>query len=225
MPSAVMVLPSVSPRPTIARTTGLLLDVAADAADERPVDLDLVEREAAKVAERGIARTEVVHGDARAEVAQRAERVENRVRPVEEQRFRDFEFETLRRESARLRARRGPWRTTSSAAKLHGRDVDGDAHVRGPFHRVVARAAQDEVAEARDQAGFLGDGYELDGRDIAAFGVEPTHERFGRHRMAGRERHERLVVHIRGCPFRLRDEDPASSLRRAWARAFMSASK
>ena len=47
--------------------------VVCDVTNKRPVNLDLVEGKALQVAERGIAGTEIVHGDANADLAQPAQ--------------------------------------------------------------------------------------------------------------------------------------------------------
>src|SRR5205085_9123043 len=62
-------------------------------ADERLVDLDLVEREAAEIAERGVSGAEIVHGDMHAERAQLMQDRERRLVVLKQHGFRDLELE------------------------------------------------------------------------------------------------------------------------------------
>ena len=92
-------MPRLRLRPMMARTMRLGAVGRRDVADERLVDLDLVEREAAQIAQRRIAGAEIVHRDADAEVAQRVQGRERRAAVGEQHRFGDLEFEPLRRAS------------------------------------------------------------------------------------------------------------------------------
>src|SRR5690606_31730073 len=138
----------------------LLLDVAGNALHERAVDLDLVEGEAAQIAQRRVAGPEVVHGDACAELAQRGQRIEDQVRAVEEQRFRDLELQPARCEAGDGE-RALDHVADVAAAELYRGEVDRNAHLLRPGRRVAAGAAQDEIAQRPDEARFLGNGDEL----------------------------------------------------------------
>jgi hypothetical protein len=67
--------------------------------DEAPIDLDLIEREAAQVAERGVGRTEVIEGDLYAEAPELVQHIRNLGLVTQEHRFRDLEFEAVRFQS------------------------------------------------------------------------------------------------------------------------------
>src|SRR5687768_15776838 len=67
---------------------------------ERAVDLDLVEGEAPQIAQAGIASPEIVHSDRDAQGFERPQLLEDCVRVVEEQAFRDLELEPARVQAA-----------------------------------------------------------------------------------------------------------------------------
>ena len=69
-PSAVVTMPRLLPRPITARTIAIESSRVASSRDEGAVDLDLVEREAAQIAQRRIAGAEIVERDPDAERAQ-----------------------------------------------------------------------------------------------------------------------------------------------------------
>ena len=78
----------------------------AEVADEALVDLDLVEREAAQIAERRIAGAEIVHRDAHAKAAQlHAASAIVSALLSEQHRFGDLQLEPLRRQAGRAQAR------------------------------------------------------------------------------------------------------------------------
>src|SRR5262249_7282476 len=64
-------------------------------ANERTVDLDLVEREAAQIAERRITGTEVVHGDADSEATQLMQGRKRRLAVLQQHRLGDLELEAI----------------------------------------------------------------------------------------------------------------------------------
>ena len=109
-PSAVVSMPSLCDSWIVAWTIASESLVPDDAFDEAAVDLDLVERERAQVAEARIAGAEIVHRDAHAE---RGELLEQRAHPglvVQQHRFGDLELEPLGRRgpAVRQRARSSP---------------------------------------------------------------------------------------------------------------------
>ena len=75
---------------------GQRLLAALDVGDERAVDLDLVEGEAAQIAQRAIARAEIVHGDAHAELPQLMQHGDCIVAVLEQHGFGDLELQALR---------------------------------------------------------------------------------------------------------------------------------
>ena len=80
----------------------------AQFADEGAVDLDLVEGEAAQIAERRIAGAEIVHADAHAELAQLMQHVEHGRIVLQQDGFGDFQLEPRGREAATGRAPTSP---------------------------------------------------------------------------------------------------------------------
>ena len=64
-----------------------------DAVDEAAVDLDLVEREAAQIAQRRISGAEIVQRDAHADVAQVLQQGERRVVVADQHGFGDLELQ------------------------------------------------------------------------------------------------------------------------------------
>ena len=145
--------------------------------DERAVDLDLVERKAAEIAQAGIAGAEIVHRNADAELAQLMQDREIGLGLRQEQRFGDFKLEPQRRQSG-MRQRRDHRLDQIAAAELHRRQIDGDLDVRGPFRRLGAGLAQHPFAERDDQSDILGDRNEVRRRDHALFGMPPAQQRF-----------------------------------------------
>ncbi len=97
--------------------------------DERPVDLELVDRQLLQVGQRAVSRAEVVERDADAERLQLVEEGDGLVRIVDQHRLGDLEPEELGRESALAqRARYGF--DDRRAVELARRDVDRDTHTR-----------------------------------------------------------------------------------------------
>ena len=86
------------------------------------------------------------------------------------------------------------------ARELPGREVDAHAQrlvfgiVLGPGPDLVAGFSQAPVANGEDQAGVLGQGNEVHGRQQAAFRVLPSNESFEPHDFQTAQLHHRLVV-------------------------------
>ena len=74
--------------------------------NQRLVDLDLVELDRAQIAEAGIAGAEVVERNANADLPEFGEHRQNLGIAADQHRFGDLQFEALRREPGRHRARR-----------------------------------------------------------------------------------------------------------------------
>jgi len=66
---------------------------------ERPVDLDLVERKAAQIAQRGIAGAEIIERDPHAEALDPAQRGKRILGVLHEDAFGDLELEAVRRQT------------------------------------------------------------------------------------------------------------------------------
>ena len=71
------------------------LDAVRHVLDEGSVDLDLVERETAQIAERRIAGAEIVHRDPHAELAQLVQGRQRRVGVLQQHRLGDLELQPL----------------------------------------------------------------------------------------------------------------------------------
>ncbi|HEX3573113.1 MAG TPA: hypothetical protein VHU42_00820 [Rhodopila sp.] len=65
-------------------------------------------------------------------------------------------------------------RKEARALGLQGREIDGDAHMIGPLHRVGARRCGHPLADRHDQPCLFGYGYELVGRDEPAGWTVPS---------------------------------------------------
>ena len=160
------------------------------AVDERAVELEPVEREAAQVAERRVAGAEVVEHDPHAEAAQRGQHRAGRVGLLHQRALGQLERERLGRQ-ARLAQRRLDVAGQLAARDLARRHVD--RHVQllrpgqlaAPARELGAGGAQHVAAELGDQPALLGDGDEHGRRDRAALGMHPAGERLDR-RAAGR---------------------------------------
>src|SRR5437870_8151832 len=108
--------------------------------DEAAVDLQLVEGEALQIAQRGVARAEIVERDAHPERAQRMQQLERGVAAFEEDRFGDLDLEPRRSEAA-VGKRAEDGFVERAAMKLDRRDVDRDADVLGPMRGLSAGLA------------------------------------------------------------------------------------
>ena len=172
-----------------------------DAGDERAVDLEGVDRESLEPVQRRGARPEVVEVQLDAD---RGELVEDRGRGVHgahEDRLGDLQGQQVRRRHhAGALEDGGHARGEPGQDELHTGDVDRDADVGrdralgAPLHQLPARLLHDELAERDDQPGALGHGDELVGRDQAALGMLPAHERLHADQAPVRGADERLVV-------------------------------
>ena len=174
---------------------GQRMPVARQVAYERAVDLDLVEREGAQIAERGIAGSEVVHGDARTQRAQGVQLLDHLIGAVEQHVFSYLEIEALRIETGSLQRLLHRLQDIADA-ELHGRQIDRELDVRRPLDRVAAGPLQHVVAERRDEAGFLGEGYELGGRNGAARRVRPAQQGFEADDLLAAQIDQRLVMDL-----------------------------
>src|SRR5206468_8229864 len=80
----------------------LRVGIGGEVAHKGLVDLDLVERKAAQIAQAGIAGAEIVHRDANTERAQRMQGRQHLAALFQKQRLRDLELQTPRRQAALL---------------------------------------------------------------------------------------------------------------------------
>jgi hypothetical protein len=143
------------------------------AAHERLVDLDLVERGRAQVAERRIARAEIVERQAHTDRFQLLEHLIGALVVVEEHALGDFQLKPPRLHPG-VGQGRGHDRGQRRVGELQRRDVDRHAHILGPLREVLAGRAQRPLADRGDQAGVLGNRNELVRGDEALLGMVPA---------------------------------------------------
>src|ERR1035437_3132153 len=99
--------------------------LVAEIADERLVDLDLIERELAQVVERGVAGAEVVERQADAEILELPHGSQGALALLEQHALGDLELEPLRMQS-RLRECRYHLQGEAALPELDRRQVDGN---------------------------------------------------------------------------------------------------
>src|SRR5215510_12325732 len=154
------------------RRIGILLQVLHEGA----VDLDLVEGEAAKIAQRRVAGTEVVHRDAN---SQRLELLQSRqvlFDVAQQQRFGDLELEPIRRET-RLVENLCDTVEKIVLPELRRRDVDRDPHRLRPVSGVKACAPKHPIAQSNDETGLFREGNELHWRPETSSRMAPSYQR------------------------------------------------
>jgi len=152
------------------------LRIAAEIHHEGAVDLDLVEREGLQIAQRGIARAEIVHRDAHAEPFQPPQQRETTVEILDQHALGDFEFKPVGREPG-FEQDRMDEADEVAVHELRRRQVDGDLQRRRPGGRLAAGLAQDPLAHFHDQAALFGERNEIAGRDETAHRMQPARQR------------------------------------------------
>src|SRR4051812_27379219 len=176
----------------------LVLVRADDAVDERAVDLEGVDREAAHVGERRVARAEVVEREAHPGFLEAVERGQRGGGVLDERALRDLDAQQVGGETRALE-RLDDRLYRARMAELARREVHG--HAQGlalsaalvPAHGLGARLLEHAMTERHDQAALLGDGDEVGRGDQAALGVLPANERLEADDLARARRDDRLV--------------------------------
>jgi len=167
--------------------------------DERPVDLQRMDRQGLQVRERRLTGTEVVDRDLDAESAQPRQDPADALGVVHEHPLGDLQNQRLGRET-RL-GQRVFHRADELGDKLTRRDVHRDhewgfvLRFRGPARRLRARLVQYPRADRNDETGVLGDAEERIGAEQAPLRVFPAQQRLEPDHFGLVEAHERLVVH------------------------------
>src|SRR5450756_1444449 len=136
---------------------GAGIALVAEIADERLVDLDLIERELAQVVERGVAGAEVVERQADAEILHLLHRLQGAFVVLEQQTLGYLQLDPLRR-PPRLRQRRYLLQSETAVPELDRRQIDGNLDAMRPGRRLDAGAVQGPFADRDDQAGLFGNG-------------------------------------------------------------------
>ena len=124
-------------------------------ADERPVDLDLVERKRLQIGQRRIAGAEIVHRDAHAKRLEPAQDRHGAGEVADQHALGDLKLEP-RGSEAGFQQHGMNERGQVAMAELHRRQVDRDAQRLGPGRGLPACLAHDPFAHGNDEAAFLG---------------------------------------------------------------------
>jgi len=148
-----------------------------DGADKAVVDLDHVERVVAQTADRRIARTEVVHGQAHAEGLDLVEQREDVITVLQQGGFGDLQLQPLRRQTTVGQCAAEV--VEKPIVQLLRRQVHRDHRIAGPLACIVASLAQHPAAQRDDLPTVLGQGNELLRQQQAAFGMLPADQRLG----------------------------------------------
>ena len=170
-----------------------------DAVDERLGDLHDVHREAVEVAERRVARAEVVDRELHAQLLEVGQGRRGGFGVLEQDGLRDFEDQAAGRQ-ARCLERRAHLLDHArvlelAPAQVHAhrqRRLDGVREL--PLARLPAGLTQHPAADRDDEAGLLRERDEVERRHEAALGVVPAHERLDRRDPAAGQVDGRLVV-------------------------------
>ena len=146
--------------------------------NERLVDFDLVEREAAQVIERREAGAEIIHHDMDAErVEAQAARRDGLGVVVKQQGFSDFQLETC--DADRPDEANAPRMTLVKFRFLNwiGETLTATRKCWGHVAASRASRPQHPLAERPDQPGLFGQRHEFAGRDRAELRMEPAQQR------------------------------------------------
>ncbi len=162
-------------------------------ADEGAVDLDLVEGEGLERRERRVAGAEIVHGDGDAEALELPQNGQGAAHIVDDDRFRDLQFEPGRRQARLGQDGEDPLGEVR-LLELERREVHGDLEGPVPGRGLAAGGAQDPFAERQDHPALLGEGDEGARRDEPAGRVDPAHQGLEPDELPAAGRHLRLVV-------------------------------
>src|SRR5262249_14456637 len=152
-------------------------DALDHARDESAVDLDLVEGEAAQVAERRIARAEIVHRNAHAKALELVEDRERAIAVLHEDPLGDLELEAIGRQTG-YRQNASDRFVQIGSRELDRRQVDRNTKVARPGARSAARLGQRPLTELQDQAGVFRYRDEHTRWDHASHRMVPPRKRF-----------------------------------------------
>src|SRR4051812_28402432 len=128
---------------------------------EGPIDLDLVEREAAEIAERRIAGPEIIHGNAQSQPSQIVQSAEISLDVAQEEGLGDLDLKAARGKAGFPQHSRDPLRQIM-VPELGRRDVDRDVDVVGPLLGVPTGLPEHPFAELNDDAGLFREGNKIE---------------------------------------------------------------
>ena len=160
---------------------------------EAAIDLDGRKLELPQIAERGIARPEIVERDRTAQRHHLLKRIAGHAGVTQEDALGHFHLEPFGAQ-ARRRQRLHHLGMEAGFEQLFGRDVDIDLDVFRPVARFLAGLAHDPAADRHDQPGILGERDELAGADEAVLCRIPAHQRLEAHQLFGVRVDHRLIV-------------------------------
>ena len=168
---------------------------ATETADEASVDLDLVEREAAKITQRRITSAEIIHRNADTERTQLMKSFQSSFGVLHQHRLGDFQLQPMRGQ-LRCGQRAQHRRQEILAGQLCWREIDGDANFIRPRRCILAGSPDDPFAEGDDQSDLLGEWDEFVRRDDAALRMMPADQCLTAAHVVGGQVHDRLIVHF-----------------------------
>jgi hypothetical protein len=166
-----------------------------DVADEAAIDLDLVEREALQIAQRGEAGAEIVERNAHADGAELMQDCQRRLVVTDQHRLGDFDLQPARLQSGSRERAHDPQRQRL-AFQLDRRDVDGNANVGRPSGGFGAGGPEHPIAELVNKSGIFRHRDEFGGRDHAAFGMAPAQQRLAARDRVAVKIEQRLIVEL-----------------------------
>src|SRR3569832_1873347 len=161
---------------------GLIVGIVRYVTHERFVDLELIDRQAFEVAQRGIAGAEVVDRDGDAQLLEAIEHAQRPAGLLHDQAFGDLELEVA---GVQTGSRQYPPHGGDDVAALalHARQIDRDAleldAVLEPALYLRIGDAQHPFTYRFDQAGFFGKRHEAGRRDDAELRMAPAQSRLG----------------------------------------------
>jgi hypothetical protein len=173
-----------------------LLGPAGHAVDERLVDLEGVDGEAAQVGQGRVAGAEVVDGQVHAERLELVQADDGHLQVVHQDALGDLQGQALGGEAG-VAEGRGHVVGQVAAEQVMGGEVDVQQQRAGvgvPAGHLAAGLAQHEPVELDHQAGLLGQGDELGRRDQPAVRPRPAHQGLGAGDATGVQVDDRLVV-------------------------------
>ena len=178
------------------RADNHLVVAAAEAADKRPVDLQLVDGQPPQVAERRVAGPEVVDGEPHAHVVQLGQRFQRTGRIGHDDVFGDFERERRRERTPRAcsfsairSGRSGSCRLRDDTFTEIESGIDGSAS----GHSSSALSST-SGGQPMDEARLLRQLHEVRGEQPALLRMIPSNQRFDADDEAGPQLQNRLIL-------------------------------
>src|SRR3569623_1790637 len=174
---------------------GRVVLIGLHVADEGAVDLESLDREALEIAQRRIARAEIVDGEAHAHAVERGDIVARDLVALHQHALGDLELEQLGFERRQMQDMHHLL-TQTEIAELPARQVHGDAQraVLLPRRGPAAGLFQDPVADRHDEAGRFEQWDEFERVHQPEIGVAPAQQGLETGDVPRREIDLRLVV-------------------------------